>query len=549
MTSSNLENAASRIIESRIKAVTVYTNQALVVRQSQIELTGAEQELIIEGLPLSLQQDSVRSRGVGNVPVKILGVQTEQVFSSEPIEQRTAEIKEEIKAIAAEVQKLEDQIVGINLQRNFVQDLGSKYLERFSSLQPPNEVNLEEISRLLGFIGSQDQSLAGQITQYKQEKANRETQLEVLRDRLEQVQTKTNRDRYSSYRILVAIEPEAAGTFQLEISYLVNHASWSPLYDIRSNSTGDQLHLTYLAEVQQKTGEDWTGINLTLSTAKPALGKLPNKLKPFFIQGMELRRSRPADELAGRGVFHSPEFSELDALLQEASAPSMDLSAEVKIEAEQAIAETTQVGGIVTFSLERNSTIPSDDQGHKVMVYQTHYAGQPQHITIPRLDSCAYLETQAINPADGATLLPGKANIFRDNTLVGTTELEHISPGQSFKIYLGIDESIKVNRALVKREVESIGTYRRINYSYRIRLSNLRAEESKIRVIEQLPVSRDERIKVRLLRTQPEILEGEMGTLEWLLVLAPKSQPESRQEIAYQSSTEYPTNLEIRYSY
>ncbi|KOR34758.1 MULTISPECIES: mucoidy inhibitor MuiA family protein [Planktothricoides] len=547
MTSSNLENAASRIIESRIKAATVYTNQALVVRQSQLELTGAEQELIIEGLPLSLQQDSVRSRGVGNVPVKILGVQTEQVFSSEPIEQRTAEINQEIQAIAAEIQKLEDQIVGINLQRNFVQDLGSKYLERFSSLQPPNEVNLDEISRLLGFIGSQDQSLAGQITQYKQEKANRENQLEVLRDRLKQVQTKTNRDRYSHYRILLAIEPESAGTFELEISYLVNYASWSPLYDIRSNTTGDQLHLTYLAEVKQKTGEDWIGINLTLSTAKPSLGKLPNKLKPFFIQSGGFRTRESADELAGRPRSYPAEFFELDALLEE-PVPSMDLSAEVKIEAEQAIAETTQVGGIVTFSLERNSTIPSDDQAHKVMLYQTHYAGQPQHITVPRLDSCAYLETQAINPADGATLLPGKANIFRDNTLVGTTELEHISPGQSFKVYLGIDESIKVSRDLVKREVESIGTYRRINYSYRIRLSNLRAEETKIRVIEQLPVSRDERIKVRLLRTQPEILEGEMGTLEWLLVLAPKSQPESRQEIAYQSSTEYPTNLAIEYS-
>jgi uncharacterized protein (TIGR02231 family) len=543
MTSSNLENAANRIIESRIKAVTVYTNQALVVRHSQIELTGAEQELIIEGLPLSLQQDSVRSRGVGSVPVKILGVQTEQVFSSEPIEQRIAEINQEIQAIAAEIEKLENQIFGINLQRNFVQKLGDKYLERFSSLQPPNEVNLDEISRLLGFIGSQDLSYASQVTEYKREKAYWEKQLEAWRYTQQQVQTETNRDRYSNYRIVVAIEPEAAGTFELEIFYLVNHASWSPLYDIRSNTIGDQLHLTYLAEVQQQTGEDWTGINLTLSTAKPALGQMPNKLKPLFIQSMRL-------------TFYSPEFADLDAIVeepplpsQEPPAPSMDVNTEVQIEAEQAIAETTQVGGIFTFSLERNSTIPSDDQPHKVMLYQTNYAGQPQHITIPRLDSCAYLETQAINPADGATLLPGKANIFRDNTLVGTTELEHISPGQSFKVYLGIDESIKVNRDLVKREVESIGTYRRINYSYRIRLSNLRAEETKIRVIEQLPVSRDERIKVRLLRTQPEITEGNMGTLEWLLVLAPKSQPESRQEIAYQSSTEYPTNLQIRYSY
>lgn len=546
MTTSNAENPQSRVIETQIKAVTVYTNQALVVRQAEIHLTGEEQELMIQGLPLSIQRDSVRSRGAGDIAVKILGVQTEQIFSSEPIEARLAEINQEIEAIEAQQRQINDESYGSFLQRNFVKNLGDKYLERFSTLQLSEQVNLEEISQLLDFIGHKDKELAFQITDYKQKKLNLEKELGILHDRLKQVQSRNNRDLYSNYRIVVAIEPETSGTFDLEISYLVNHASWNPLYDLRSNITGDRIHLTYLAEVQQKTGEDWTGVNLTLSTAKPALGKLPNKLKPFFIQGSSQRRSSVQfHEISGSSEAN--EFDELEAVLMTQGGSSPVQAAPQQIEAEQAIAETSQVGGIVTFSLDRNSTIPSDDQPHKVMLYQTHYSGQPQHISIPRIDSFAYLEAQVFNQADGATLLPGKANIFRDNTLVGATELEHISPGQSFKINLGIDESIKVTRALVKRDVELIGNYRRVNYSYRIRVSNLRNEETKIRVIEQLPVTRDERIKIRLLRTQPEIPEGDMGTLEWLLVLAPKSEKESRQEIFYQSSTEYPTNLIIHY--
>ncbi len=434
------------------------------------------------------------------------------------------------------------------MQRNFVQDLGKKYLERFSGFNPPKQINLEEISNLLGFIGNQDQNYAAEIANYERSKITLNRQLLVLKKRLNQIQNTNYRPQYSSYRLIIGIEPENAGNFELEISYLINNASWNPLYDLRSNTKGDRLNLTYLAEVKQKTGEDWSNIDLTLSTAKPTQGKLPAKLTPLFISGHD-------PNFAGRGVGHhiyentgtSDDGFDFGECFEEEDSSA--IIEEVKnIEAEQVVAETTQIGGIVTFNLARKYTIPSDDQSHKVTIFNTDYDCQTQHITVPRIDCFAYLEANTINPQNGVTLLQGQANIFRDNTFIGKTQLENIAPGESFKVNLGIDEGIKITRTLAGREVELIGNYRRITYHYRLEIINLKEMKTKLKVIEQLPVTRDERIKVRLLRTNPEIQLGDLGKLEWLLILEPKSNSLSKQEISYQSSTEYPTNLEIKYS-
>lgn len=554
MTLSNSEKSDRLVITTEIQAVTVYNNQALIVRKAEIDLTGTEKELVIEGLPLCLQTESVRTRGSGTVPIRILGLQIEKIFSSDPIKTELADLKNQTEILKNQQKEIENRLVGINLQRGFIQELGKKYLERFSSLQPPNEINLDEISRLLNFIGNQDQNYANEITNCHEEILKITNQINILSKRSSQIQTPSYTNVYSSYQAIINIEAEGSGKLILELSYLVNKATWKPFYDLRTDVNGENLNLTYLAEVQQQTGEDWNNINLTLSTAKPSLGKIPAQLKPIFISPAKINESfggRGGHDLGwGRGGGQGVDediWEELEELVAANSSAKLAAPKSELIEAKQVAAETSQVGGLVNFSLDRPATIPSDNEPHKVTVFNSNYSCQTHHISIPRLDSCAYLQAKAINPADGVTLLPGKANIFRDNTFVGTTQLEHIAPSQFFNINLGIDNSIKVTRILAEREVELIGNYRRVNYAYRIEITNLRSQKTQIQVIEQLPVSRDERIKVRLLRTQPEIELGEMGKLEWNLILQPKSSKQSQREIVYQSSTEYPTELNLEY--
>jgi uncharacterized protein (TIGR02231 family) len=162
---------------------------------------------------------------------------------------------------------------------------------------------------------------------------------------------------------------------------------------------------------------------------------------------------------------------------------------------------------------------------------------------MPRLVSFAYLEANVKNSSSGVTLLPGKANIFRDDMFVGTTELEHIAPGEQFKLNLGIDEGLKIERDLIERQVDKklIGNQRRTTYAYRLVITNLLNQESLLKLTEQLPVSRDEQIKVRLNGSKPPIQLGEMGILEWILTIP----PQGRQEVSYQFTVEHPPELTV----
>ncbi len=529
-------------IETQICAVTVYTDQALVTRRGTITLTGAETELAILNLPTTLKAESVRANGEGTIAVRLLGVRTERVFATEPIGERVGQINTAIQQLQEQQQDLKYRVESLQLQRTFVQSLSEKSVERFSQSLARQQVGLGETADLLGFLGQRYSDYAQSIAQHDKERVELDKQIQVLKQQLQQLQTPQPRQSYS---LIVAIEPSGAGEFTLEVTYGVNCASWTPLYDIQVNSDG--VNLSYLAEVKQTSGEDWSEVALTLSTAKPGLGTLPPKVQPWYIDiprppaapmqsapmvgAMRKRAQAPG---AG-GVSDAEEFGELGALLMDSSpAP---------IAAESVMATTATEGGVVTFQVGGGSKIPSDGTPHKITIFSDDYPCRLEYVAMPRLVSFAYLQAIVTNPAQGVTLLPGRANIFRGNTFVGVTPLENVAPNQEFQLNLGIDEGLKIDRTLVEREVDKkfLGNQRRITYGYRLTVTNLRSEPVTLKLTEQLPVSRNEQIKVRLTKVNPTIQLGEMGVLEWTLTL----QPQVKQEISYQFVVEHPPELAV----
>jgi uncharacterized protein (TIGR02231 family) len=213
------------------------------------------------------------------------------------------------------------------------------------------------------------------------------------------------------------------------------------------------------------------------------------------------------------------------------------------LKAQIATAQVYKQGGVVTFGVSNGGNIPSDGTPHKTTIFIDDYPCRAEYIAMPRLVSMAYLQTTITNPLTGVTLLAGKANIFRDNTFVGATELDNIAPGQEFELSLGIDEGLKIERDLVERQVDKklIGNQRRTTYAYRLVITNLRDREAELILAEQLPVSRNEQIKVRLIRSNPQVQTGDLGILEWSLTLL----PQSSQELYYQFTVEHPPELTV----
>ncbi|KAF8320907.1 hypothetical protein DL93DRAFT_1750774 [Clavulina sp. PMI_390] len=76
----------------------------------------------------------------------------------------------------------------------------------------------------------------------------------------------------------IVLEAEESGEVQLRFSYVVDGPTWSPSYtatpilDQDAGNTPTQLHIEYHASITQDTGEDWSNVELVLSTTVgPAL--------------------------------------------------------------------------------------------------------------------------------------------------------------------------------------------------------------------------------------------------------------------------------------
>ncbi|MFB2880324.1 mucoidy inhibitor MuiA family protein [Floridanema aerugineum] len=521
--------------DCKICEVTVYDNQALVTRRGKFSLKGGQQEIAIANLPLTVHTDSVTARCLDNSKVQLLAVRTERIFANESLQHKTNQISGKIRQLEDQKRHLEDKINSIQLQQVFMQNFSEKSVDRFTNNLASEPLKLTEVQELLDFLGQSYQNYAQSISENEKQFIEIEKRLEILNQQFKQLQQPVSKQIHSSVNIVITLETTFPNDCELEITYLVSQVNWTPFYDLRSNSDRKQINLTCLAEIRQKTGEDWTDVNLTLSTAKPTLVTQPLKLEPWYITGCKVAAC------SQKNAQTYDDFAELEALLAEENHTDkkQDL-----VRLQKLVDRTTKSTGVVTYNLDKNYTILSDGTSHKVTVFHKDLLCRTKYIAIPRQMSFAYLEATVTNNTS-LTFLPGKANIFFDNALIGTTELENIAPEQELKLNLGIDQGLKIEQDLIERNIEIIGNYRRTTYGYKLQVLNLKTEKVKLRLIVQLPVSRDEKVKVRLLSTNPEIHLGEMGQLEWLLNLKAKGKRQVKQEVYYQFSIEHSTEITV----
>lgn len=516
------------VVPTAVTAATLYTDQAWVIRTGKLSLTGGERGILITDLPSLLEPDSIRVKGNGTTPVKILGIQTERLYNPKPVVEQVAQLTRQIDTLEQQKHLLEAGLTALDLQRSFVQGLLERSVDRFSRGLADQRIGLEQTRDLLAFSGEQYQECANAILQRQQERKLIEEQIKALRQQLHHWVTPRNQQLY---QVRIDLAPSSSGEFKVEVGYSIPQASWTPLYDLRVNLKARLVNLHYLASVRQRTGEIWQDVRLSLSTAQPGLGSLPPQLDPWYLDEIS-----PPPVPAALGEADRSQRQRSMALAAASEPPE-------SMAADSIAATPTQAGGVIHFDLTHPNTVPSDGQTHKVAIFDTDLPCELDYLIVPQQVTFAYLQATITNPTEGVSLLPGQAQIFRDDTYVGSTAIEPVAPGQIFQVALGIDEGIKVERDLVERVVDKkqLRNQRKITFSYRIRVTQLRDHTAQIKVREQLPVSRHERIKVKLIKTEPQITPGEMGLLEWNFSLPINV----KQTILYQFTVEHPPEMQV----
>jgi uncharacterized protein (TIGR02231 family) len=203
-------------------------------------------------------------------------------------------------------------------------------------------------------------------------------------------------------------------------------------------------------------------------------------------------------------------------------------------------AEVETKGSTVTFNLPRSMSVPADGQPHRSLIALSEFPCRLDYRAVPQRTELAYLRASVTNDSE-LSLLPGSVNIFRDGVFIGSSNLEAIAPGQGFKLFLGADEQVRTKRELTRRDVDKnlMGNVRRHTYAHLIKLENLKPYRVSLTVLDQIPVSRHEQIKVKLRHAEPAPQTDDLGELRWELVLA----PESKQELSYEYTVESPREM------
>ncbi len=517
---------------SRIDTVTVYRSGARVSRVARVELLGGPARLVFDGFPDGLDDDSIRIEGKGTAKARVFGVTVERITSEEAVAGEARAAEEKLERLQDEDRGLDDRIKAAQSRLEFVRSLRSTYSEERAKNLAVRAVAAREWSDLAAFVAGELQEGTQEVR--RAEVARRELARRVAQARadLDKVQAKRGK---TSKRVVVEVDSDRAGALELGLSYAVGAAGWQPVWDARLVPDAGTMELAFLGSVWQRTGEDWSDVSLRVSTAQPARGLFVPQLEPRYLARAEPPRPMLQRRERGMPMPSAPAMARSAA--PEAEAYQLD-EAKVAVEIPQATVEEGLLSA--SFTTPRRETVDGSGQARKVSLARFPLKAEIVRTAAPRVEAAAFLTAKAVNET-GFPLLAGTAGVYLGDEFVGRAAIAATPPGGELQLAFGADDRIEIDRKVLERRRESAGIISKDEvYRYRVRIGvkNRYAAPVAVKLLDLVPVSRDEKIEVKVLegttaatREDPE----RPGVKVWELALTPREEKvvELRYEVRY----------------
>jgi hypothetical protein len=395
--------------------------------------------------------------------------------------------------------------------------------------------------------------------------------------------------------IIVDKTNPAAGTVRL--NYLVDAAAWRPQYKLRAGKDAkDAVQVEYLAAIIQQTGEDWSGVNVTLSTAQPMLNAAPPDLKMLAVAivpkgsppggpgrapqagGQAGYLTRPGDNTVVNpaGLASAKDLEEVSKKLrmdaqQELNkrnadvgndiwnyAGALDQACDLVLSPEEKLAKgivvktTQKEGPSVTYHLNAKLSVPSRNDEQVIEV--TRLTMEPEYFykAVPVLAPHVYRQANMTNSSK-YVLLPGEATMYNDKDFVGRMNLPLVAIGETFTVGFGAEPQLQITRQMVDKSRTMQGGNQVLKFEYRMMVSSYKQEKVKLQIWDRLPQAENETLNVTLVKATPEISKDALylredrphNLLRWDVDVDPKMNGEKSLELQYEFKLELDKNMTI----
>jgi uncharacterized protein (TIGR02231 family) len=485
----------------RISRVTLYPGSAAIERTGSV--AAGSRTLEMTGLPASFDLRTLRVEAGPGIRVGEVSVQ--DVGRTEALSGREADLETKIQALNDEKAALDVEVKTAELVRDYLASLRGRPGAEGDKAHPI-AVDPKAIPAVIEALRRGGGEAYGQIQRIEIKKRAIDKQVAALQRDLARLRTGARDAR------TLAISYTASRAGEVRATYQVTNAGWKPLYRAALDSSNSRVELERQATIMQRTGEDWRGVALRLSTGQPRAAQIVDPstwqlvIRPPVAQG--LMSSEAYSPASTRAM--------LDQRMDRAERKRPEEAPPIVAQFETQYATEFEVPGQVD--------LPADGRQVNVSLASQSIPVKQRIRVVPRGDAAAMVTAEADLPE--GVWIPGDAQLYRDGSYIGST-FWNAQAKEKLVLPFGRDDRIQISTNRTKNRSGSGGLISQRNERQIADLYTVTSRHKvsvDLLVLEASPVAVSDQISVEAtFEPKPKLTDWEekRGVVAWQQSLAP----------------------------
>lgn len=505
---------------AKVKAATVYFNAAEISQTTNVNLPLGTSEIVIKNVSAGLNENTVQIGAPSTLTV--LSVQ----FTNDYVSEYEMDLNSPIlKRVKDSIVLVQNEILKVNNAKN-AETKTLALLDKNQQVSGVNSgLNVTELMKMVDYYKVKQTEIANAINTLLEKEKKLNKTLKKLNNKLA-IDT-SKEEKTSSGKLIVQVMNNMAGAVPIDISYLVNNASWTPFYDLRTESVMAPINMMYKAKVIQNTGVDWKQVKLTLCSGYPNQNNQAPLLRSWFLnyRGNENEVQVP--------VYDKKVNADSNAIR------SMELSDVSSVSNYTTVAEN-QLN--TSFNIEIPYDILSNGKVHSVSLKEIKLPASYKYYAVPKAEKDPFLLAE-ITDYGKFNLLKGEANIIFEGMYVGKIVINPSQTSDTLSLSMGRDKKITITRDKVadKSGTKFLSTKKEQMFTYDTTIRNNKKDAIELLLKDQYPLSTNKDIEIELLQSDGAKVNLETGILTWQL----KMKPNETKKIRISYKVRYPKDQMI----
>jgi uncharacterized protein (TIGR02231 family) len=513
--------------DSKIEKVTVFLSGASVVRSAKVSVASGKTEIRFNRITPDLDVNSIQVKSEGDVAIQ--SVTHEKDFLG-------------AKPSIAEITKLENQRETIQDKIALDKSLLTVY-KREEEMLIKNQLVVGQHTGLkaMDLKESVDfqrlrmtEVLAKQI---ELDKIIKKAEIEALKITNQIAQITGNRGEETSV-VVVTVLANNPANINFSLSYFVANTNWTPSYDLRVKDISKPLNLTFKANINQNSGEDWKDVKLSLSTGEPQKQGVAPVLNTWYLS--EILPNFKYNSKA-RGLLPTVAVPEVVYMKQQ---DDNALNEVVAAGGSYAQVATNYQQTSKSFDLPQPYTIKTGSENFQVELKPLEIPATYEYYVAPKYDKDAFLTAKIVD-WEQYDLMAGTMKLYFEDTYLGDSYL-NVNNQDTLSISLGRDKGVVVSRNKMTdfRKKQSLGSSKIDSRGYEIVVRNTKRQAINLTIEDQFPISKAKEIEVDDQEAEEAEINKETGKITWRMKLEPNKEKKLKHKFTVKSPKGMVLNLD-----